>query len=231
MEATNHRTYQRAYIFTQLTGLTILVLLLVVLIKYLGGLNFSSPSAYFNFHPLLMVVAFVLLYSNTALLYRTGRSAPKWNLKIGHATLNGLIAVLVSLALTAVVKAKGGVSAGSSHLKTLHSWLGILTCILFVGQFIGGFTAYLYPGASPHGRKALMPYHRLNGLLIFALAVATCLTGLNEKAIFSVPNYTAILTTPGILINVISLLLIIFAALTVFLLAKRQYRRVPLPSD
>lgn len=228
MESANHRVYQRVYIATQLTGVVLLVLLLVVLIKFMGGLNFSSSSAYFNFHPLLMVLGYVLLFSNTALLYRTGRSFKKWNLKIGHAALNGSIAVLVSLALTAVILAKG---SNGSHLYTLHSWLGVLTSLLFVGQFIAGFTAYLFPGASPHGRKALMPYHRFNGLLIFVLAVATCLTGLNEKAIFSVPNYTSVHSTAGVLVNVISLLLIVFAALTVFLLGRRQYRRVPLPSD
>lgn len=229
METSNNRAYQRVYIATQLTGLLIFVLLLVVLIKYWGGLNFTS--AYFNFHPLFMVLGFVLLYSNTALLYRTGRGVQKWSLKVGHASMNGTIAVLVALALTAVVIAKGGVSADSRHLYTLHSWLGIVTCILFVSQFIAGFTAYLFPGASPHLRKAMMPYHRANGLLIFALAVATCLTGLNEKAIFSVPDYTSVHSWPGVLVNVISLLLVVFASLTVFLLGRRQYRRVPLPSD
>ncbi|KAH9403792.1 hypothetical protein TYRP_014984 [Tyrophagus putrescentiae] len=230
METSNNRVYQRVYIATQLTGLLIFVLLLVVIIKCWGGIGFSKTT-YFNFHPLLMVLGFVLLYSNTALLYRTGSGVQKRILKIAHSTLNGTISVLVTLALTAAVLAKGGVSADSHHFHMLHSWLGIATCILFVGQLFASFTAYLFPGASPHRRQAMMPYHRANGLLIFTLAVATCLTGLNQAAILTVPDYVIVHSWPGVLINVISLLLVVFASLTIFLLSRRQFRRVPLPSD
>ena len=79
--------------------------------------------------------------------------------------------------------------ASITHFYSLHSWLGISTWLMFVTQFCSGFVAFLFPGASFSLRKMMMPYHRYFGIATFALASATCLTGINEKAIFAFKKY------------------------------------------
>ena len=79
--------------------------------------------------------------------------------------------------------------ASIPHFYSLHSWLGISTWLLFVSQFSTGFVTFLYPGASYTIRQTLMPFHRFIGIATFVLAAATCLTGLNEKAIFSLNEF------------------------------------------
>ena len=223
-----YSSYVKCYFVSQWFGISLLVILLLWLIKYVGGLGFTSPSLAFNFHPLFMILGFVLFYGNSILIYRTLRSKNKPLLKRIHATLNGSILVLVALALWAVIYNKK--SSGGTHLYTLHSWLGVLTCFLFVSQFVSGFATYLFPGASYRARTFLMPFHRFAGIGTFLLATATCLTGLNEKAIFSIPDYSQ-RSVSGILVNVLSVLLVGFVSLIVYLVTKPEFQRVPLPSE
>lgn len=86
-------------------------------------------------------------------------------------------------------------------------------------------------------------------------AIATCLLGLNEKAIFTLQlvasrlfrkmikdrkihfsawNFRAkysLFVGEGILINLIGLLLILFGGLAVYLVSQERYRRLPRPED
>ena len=60
----NKRAYTQVFVFTQVVGSLLLLALLIWLFKYLGGIGFSTPGIIFNFHPLFMVIGFILLYSN-----------------------------------------------------------------------------------------------------------------------------------------------------------------------
>ena len=57
-----------------------------------------------------------------------------------------------------------------------------------LSQFIVGFFSFLIllccEGATAAFRASLVPIHATFGITTFMLAVATCLTGLTEKAIF-----------------------------------------------
>ena len=52
-------------------------------------------------------------------------------------------------------------------------------------QWVCGLVSFLFPGLASHLRAAYLPVHVFWGLLIFALACATSLIGLTEKAIFA----------------------------------------------
>lgn len=60
----NRANYSLIYYTTQALGIGIFILLIIWLIAYLGGIGFSSPSQVFNFHPLLLYIGFILIYSN-----------------------------------------------------------------------------------------------------------------------------------------------------------------------
>lgn len=117
------------------------------------------------------------------LIYRTLRGELKPKLKLMHAILMGSVMVISSLGSLAVFYFH--MKASIPHFYSLHSWLGISTWTFFIMQFTGGFGAYLFPGASYNLRTLMMPFHRFIGAATFVLASATCLTGLNEKAIFA----------------------------------------------
>lgn len=224
-EQVNSSAYLISYLITQTLGVALLILLLVWTLKYLGGLNFTT--GIFNFHPLFMVLGLVFFFSNSMLIYRSLREKPKKQLKILHASLNGLIVGLVILALWAVIHSKE--QGGRAHLYSLHSWLGVVTCLLFVCQFIAGFTVYLLPCASVALRKASMPYHRFLGVTIFLVACATTMTGISGRA-SGIPDYSSY-PFQGIMVNLMSLVLVTFATLTVFLVARGNFKRTPLPTD
>jgi cytochrome b561 len=60
--------------------------------------------------------------------------------------------------------------------------------ISFLSQFVVGFFSFLIllccEGATAAFRASLVPIHATFGITTFMLAVATCLTGLTEKAFF-----------------------------------------------
>lgn len=68
---------------------------------------------------------------------------------------------------------------------SLHSWIGIAACACFAAQWIIGFIFYLVPKASLYWRELYMPWHRAFGCLIFLAAACAALTGLTEKAFFT----------------------------------------------
>ena len=224
---TDKRGYQNAFILSQVVGLALLVIILVWIFNHLNGLAFNKPSYLFNFHPLLLVVS-IILSSNGLLIFRTLRNRNKYRLKQLHALLNGCVIVLGGLGSAAAIVYHH--QANIAHFYSLHSWLGIATWILYLSQFIIGFYSFLAPGASYKTRSFLLPFHRYIGAATFALAIATSLCGLNEKAIFSLPNYSQ-LPAAGILINVSALLLILYASLVVYCVTKPEFKRFPISKD
>lgn len=59
------------------------------------------------------------------------------------------------------------------NLYSAHSILGMLTVVMFGGQFALGFSAYLIPKWSLAQRKALGPVHTYLGKSIYVVGIAT----------------------------------------------------------
>jgi len=215
-------------------GLSCLIIIeiLVWVLHFRGGFAWQNfPSLQFNWHPLLMVISFIVLYAHGILVYRLLRNEAKSKLKLLHA------AIMITALLLASVGLK---SAFDSHnlalpnpipnLYSLHSWIGLAAVVCFALQWVFGLVSFLFPGIRHSLRSAYMPLHIYGGLMIFCLATAASLMGLLEKAIFLKTVYVP-LTAEGILINCIGVTITILAALVLFTATKRQYKRQTLPED
>lgn len=230
----NKAAYGTLYYVTQGIGILLVLVTAIWLGRYIGGFGFASAKQVFNYHPILMIIGFVFIYGNAMLIYRTLRGELKPKLKLMHAILMGSIMVICSVGSLSVFYFH--VKASIPHFYSLHSWLGISTWTFFLAQFSGGFAAYLFPGASYNVRTLMMPFHRFFGVATFVLAAATCLTGLNEKAIFALngqdgyPKYTE-KTAAGFLVNFVALILVAYVSLVVYLVTKPDFKRQPLPEE
>lgn len=54
----------RLYIITQSIGLLLLILVFVWVTVFLDGFGFADAANTFNFHPMLMILGFIIIYSN-----------------------------------------------------------------------------------------------------------------------------------------------------------------------
>lgn len=85
----------------------------------------------------------------------------------------------------------------SVHI-VLHIILNFILFDFVCLQFVFGFFSFLIllccEGATAAFRASMVPIHASFGLTTFMLAIATCLTGLTEKAIFTLGYVTSIET-------------------------------------
>jgi cytochrome b-561 len=120
------------------------------------------------------------------LLYRVFRNSEKIYVKLAHALVHVLALLFAAIALKAVFDSHNLASPPIPNLYSLHSWFGLAAVILFIAQWVLGFTSFLYPKMNERIRRAYLPAHRLWGVVIFVMICATALMGITEKAIFSV---------------------------------------------
>ncbi|XP_039293017.1 cytochrome b reductase 1 isoform X3 [Nilaparvata lugens] len=224
------------YTVTQATGALLVLLVLIWCDKYRGGFAWAQPASRFNWHPLLMTVGMVFLFANSIMIYRGLRSMRKKQLKLVHAGTHSVIVVMILIAQIAVISFHNQLNIPNFY--SLHSWLGILTMLIFFFQYALGLVAFLFPGLSAPVRAAMMPYHIYFGITAFVLAIATSLMGVTEKVFFVLDKpempadqkYSS-LPAEGVLVNVIGMLFAIFGILVVYMVTHAGYKRYPRPED
>lgn len=217
------------FIILQVIGLLMIVCVLFWILTYLGGFGWSDSLVRFNFHPICMTLGMVYMAGNSILAFRFLRDQPKPMVKLIHGGLH-VSAFVISLF--------GSVAVFSFHLDqnipnlySLHSWLGATTMTLFFIQYFGAFYNFLYPGTSGQFRAWLLPYHVLGGFCIFMLAIASCLTGFTEKAIFLKSPQYSLFTGATFSVNFAGVLMVLFALLVLYLGTERDFRRVFVPEQ
>ncbi|CAF3372004.1 unnamed protein product [Rotaria socialis] len=176
--------YNPLWVFAQLLGLLALILIGILFDKKhtAGGYNWKTSP--FNYHPLMMTIGLLFCYGNAILSYRTLTRVPKFTVKLVHACLLVLSLIFALVGLTAIIRVKNESKPPSSHFMSLHAWMGLITIILFVFQWIFGFCCFLFPTLSLEIRQLYMPSHRLWGKTIFSMALITILMGITEAGAF-----------------------------------------------
>lgn len=165
--------------------------------RYLGGLGLApaaaadggnDTSALFNWHPVCMVLAFGVCMTESLLAFR-GHALGGAFARLGGA--KGLHLALHSVAILAVLF--GLVTVVQSHtlkrptpmndMYSSHSYLGALAAFLFLLQYAAAFAVYWLEGFKAY-RKPLLAAHRALGFVVWSLGIATCMSGVTEKATF-----------------------------------------------
>lgn len=123
----------------------------------------NDTSKLFNWHPILMTLAFVVFMSEAVMAYRAPLSEhisrPKR--KLTHVCLHTLAALAAVLGVTAVWKSHSlKLPSAMANLYSPHSYMGLTALALGMAQYVLGMSAYLYPKWSLADRMALAPLHR-----------------------------------------------------------------------
>ncbi|KAK6931696.1 Cytochrome b561/ferric reductase transmembrane [Dillenia turbinata] len=183
IRATYRHTASRITVIAHLLGITAIVLLLVWLLHYRGGLNLDSnnPDHIFNVHPFLMFFGFIFIAGEGMMAYKTVLAERNVQ-KFVHLALQFIAMVLGIVGIYAVFKYHN--KNNLVNLYSLHSWIGLGTFCLFGLQWIYGFWAFWYPKASSITRARVLPWHVSLGRALLYMAVCAALTGLMEKFTF-----------------------------------------------
>ncbi|ERL90266.1 hypothetical protein D910_07618 [Dendroctonus ponderosae] len=220
------KMYNTIYSFTTSMGIGLILLVLFWLLHYRGGFAWHSDlKREFNWHPLLMILSMVFLYSQAILIYRTGRNIPKLKLKIIHGSIHLMAFILSVIGLKAVFDTHNLATPPIANLYSMHSWIGLITVIIFAMQvsfifrvkFLSGFLSFLYPGLSPSLRKALMPVHVVIGLSAFVMGLISSITGLTEKAFFTLDAKYSAFVPEAFVFNFIALITTFYGLLVLYL--------------
>ena len=74
------------------------------------------------------------------------------------------------------------------HFYSIHSWLGLATMAMFLLQFVSGIFSFLLlmccSSSTASFRSSMVPVHSTLGTTTFLMAVATCIAGITETALF-----------------------------------------------
>jgi len=207
-----------------------LALTLFWVINYHGGFAWREDvKRQFNLHPVLMVAGFITFSGFSILLYRICRCCRRIYVKLLHMVFHALAIPCVAIGFLAVLDSHNLNPQGAiPNFYSLHSWIGLVTMGLFAIQFVVGFFSFLVllccEGATAAFRAALVPIHASFGLTTFFLAIAACVTGLTEKALWTLSNSYSRLPEEGIIINTIGVSLIALAILVAYILQRDEFR-------
>jgi len=141
------------------------------------GLNNEYGSQVFNWHPLLMTLAFATLFSQAALHFRLLPYSHEVN-KVFHMATNTLALIVSSTGLAVILKVKA--VFGNPEFFSLHSWLGIGAFSAFCAQYALGFLSFFFPKFSESTRRAFLPYHKYVGLCLYFTTLLTMATGIMD---------------------------------------------------
>ncbi|XP_016045168.2 lysosomal membrane ascorbate-dependent ferrireductase CYB561A3 isoform X1 [Erinaceus europaeus] len=193
-----------------------------------GGFAWDGSLLMFNWHPVLMVAGMVVLYGAASLVYRLPQSwvGPKLPWKLLHTGLHLAAFMLTVLGLFAVFHFHN--HQNIANLYSLHSWLGITAVFLFACQWALGFAIFLLPWASAWLRSLLKPIHVFFGTSILFLAMASVISGINEKLFFSLKNSThpySQLPSEAVFANCTGMLVVLFGLLVLYVLLASSWKR------
>ncbi|XP_076866275.1 transmembrane ascorbate-dependent reductase CYB561 [Brachyhypopomus gauderio] len=212
---------------SQVLGVACIVMTGVWMGHYGGGYAWDGSILQFNVHPLCMVMGLVFLYGDGVLVYRVFRNESKRSVKILHALIHMMALIISIVGLVAVFDYHN--TNSFPNMKSLHSWCGMLTFVLFLVQWLLGLSFFLFPWASATMRSWYLPLHAFFGLVLLATSVATSLMGITEKVIFSSRGPSA--QGAEALANVLGLLLVCFVVLVGYVATKEDFRRPPNPEE
>ena len=159
-----------------------------------GGVSWAEGDAkrVFNWHPVLMVIAFAFMTVSSLAFSMQWRSNDRKINKALHAIQWGVAAICAAVGIVAVVRSHNDpVSGFIANLYSLHSWIGVGVILLYVCQFFAGILSFglNIPTISPAARAKVMNLHKFLGPIIYIAVACTILLGIQEKEGFVKCSY------------------------------------------
>ncbi|CAK7234808.1 hypothetical protein SCUCBS95973_009059 [Sporothrix curviconia] len=157
------------------------VILLVALV-WIGVFRHLPLLPLFSPHPLLQSVGVFVVVQAILVLQPTAAPRDKIAGAHAHAALQ-LLSFFILIGGVAIIEANKIRSHGV-HFHSIHGYLGVLTAVVLVGQYVFGLLVYLAPafvfGSGPDRvdrAKALWKQHRWSGYaVVLPLLLATVIT-------------------------------------------------------
>lgn len=228
-------------LLVQVLGLTAVIMVAAWMGHFRGGFAWQSdPAKEFNYHPVFMVIGLIFLYSDAILAYRVFRNMKKIYIKVLHGLIQLGALIFAAVGLKAVFDSHNLATNPIPNMYSLHSWMGIITVVLFGLQWVSGLTSFLFPGLSLGLKKQYMPHHVFWGIAILAMAGGTALMGITEKALFLMlahkPDQPAALDysskpPEGILMNCLGVVIVTLVTLVIYIVTRPEYKREPSPDE
>ncbi|CAG4911017.1 unnamed protein product [Colias eurytheme] len=220
-----------ALVITLATILLIGVSALTVfwMVYYREGYGWADdiPEKQFNLHPTLSIAGFITFCGFSVLLFRICRCFRRIYVKLLHAIFHALAFPCIVISFLAVLDFHN--KKGINNFYSLHSWIGFVAMGLFGLQYAVGFFSFLLLLICSKGtasfRASLVPVHAAFGVLTFVLGVCACLTGLTEKALFTLgaERYSG-LPDEAVVINVIGVTIVAITAVLMYILSRDKFR-------
>jgi cytochrome b-561 len=233
-------TFRKIYLITEIVGVFVVVLTISWVVVFMELVWDLENIKLYNWHSIFMVIGMVFLNGNCKLIlftalklnkfsffkailvFRAFKSVSKMRIKVIHAISHVTSIVLITLGLA--VEFISHYQHGEKDFYSLHSWLGMFTIIIFVGQFVFGFISYFFSLFSKKVKEFYLKIHVFFGIFCFISAIATCIIGFNQTARFK-KSYSQY-SIEGVLINFIGLLMVVYGCLVVFLVTKANQKVV-----
>ncbi|XP_021727422.1 probable transmembrane ascorbate ferrireductase 3 [Chenopodium quinoa] len=198
-------------------GILSIILLLVWLLHYRGGLSLDSDNPYriLNVHIFLMFFGFIFFAGQAMMVYKSINAEARMQ-KLTHMLMH---VIAITLGIIGVYAAfKYHYKANVTNMYSLHSWIGLGTFIVYGIQWFFGFVTFWLPrpGAT---RARLAPWHVCFGRALLYFAICTAETGLMQLfTILKLAN-----SNEGRLINFTGLAILIFGISVDLVIAISRY--------
>lgn len=200
--------------------------------KYCKGYSLSTIWTEVNWHPLLMIVGFTFIYAQGFLFEYTARNLPQWcgtyipTSDIFWFTLitKALAFVMVVLGLQVAFDFGDKFKPPKPHVFTLHAWIGIGSVVLLSLDLLLDLKWFFINQISDFHRDVLIMLSWMMSTMCFVTSFNSSITGFMEDALFIYRvNYSQL--TPGaIVLNLISVLVLLFGVMVLHL--SRKMRQV-----
>jgi cytochrome b-561 len=175
-------SYRILLIIGEIFGFLSVILVQLFFRKNISYETYDWDKNPFSYHPLMMTLGLLFCYGNAIIVYRTFKQTSKYIVKLFHACLLLISLLFTVIGLIAIIRSKN--LGQRSHLMTYHSWIGLITIILFILQWICGFISFLVPKLSLDFRQGYISRYR-NFILIIRIKIFDCIViDFGEKLYF-----------------------------------------------
>lgn len=180
----------------------------------------------YNLHYVLMIGGTIFLNGQAILVYKLFPCCKKIYGKVVHTIIFVLSVSSITIGLVAAIQARNN-DPDPKHFYTIHSWIGLITIGLFALQLLFGFVTFLVflccETATAKFRQRMLPTHITFGLIVFSLAIASCVTGLTQtsRKILDYKHFPE----EGIIVNTLGVTLIALAIVIPYIVQNNSFKR------